>query len=128
VQQFDYSHFDYSIVSKVTADTVTKRWEADRVQAWSTENNQLSSPEGVLHTAATAMHFTVKELRGANDGTYAIDYSRVTKPEPLILQRQPTITAPLQPAKADKAPAFVGIRQTFLRKPAHSLTAGVQLG
>jgi hypothetical protein len=66
---------------------VTKRWEADRVQAWSTENNQLSSPEGVLHTAATAMHFTVKELRSADDGTYAIDYSRVTKPEPLILQR-----------------------------------------
>jgi hypothetical protein len=53
---------------------------------------------------------------------------QVTKPEPLILQRQPTIPAPLQPPKADKAPAFVGIRQTFQRKPPHSLTAGVQLG
>jgi hypothetical protein len=74
------------------------------------------------------MHRTDTDVRSANDGTYAIDYSRVTKPEPLILQRQPTITALLQPPKADKAPAFVGIRQTFQRKPPHSLTAGVQLG
>jgi hypothetical protein len=57
-----------------------------------------------------------------------MNFFQVTKPEPLILQRQPTITALLQPPKADKAPAFVGIRQTFLRKPPRSLTAGVQLG
>ena len=56
------------------------------------------------------MHYTVKELRGANDGTYAIDYSQVTKPESLILQRRQTITVPLQPPKADKASALVGIR------------------
>lgn len=87
---------------------MTKRWEADRVQAWSTENNQLSSPEGVLHTATTAMHYTVKELRGANDGTYAIDYSQVTKPESLILQRRQTITAPFPPPEADKASILVG--------------------
>lgn len=88
---------------------MTKRWEADRVQAWSTENNQLSSPEGVLHTATTAMHYTVKELRGANDGTYAIDYSQVTKPESLILQRRQTIPAPFPPPEADKASILVGI-------------------
>jgi hypothetical protein len=89
---------------------------------------QLSSPEGVLHTAATAMHFTDVKIRSANDGTYAMDYSQVTKPEPLILQRHPTIPAPLQPPKADKAAASVGIRQTARRKPPHSLTAGVQPG
>ena len=81
------------------------------MQAWSTENNpKLSSPEGVLHTAATAMHYTDTDVRGANDDTYAMNSSQVTKPESLILQRHRTITAPLQPPKADKASVLVGIR------------------
>jgi hypothetical protein len=92
------------------------------------EQFKLSSPEGVLHTAATAVHFTNIEVRRANDGTYAMNSSQVTKPEPLILQRHPTIDFPLQTPKADKAAAFVGIRQTARRKPPHSLTAGVQPG
>ena len=57
----------------VTASTVTKQWEADCMQAWSTENNpKLSSPEGVLHTAATAMHREDIDVRSANDGTSAM--------------------------------------------------------
>ena len=81
------------------------------MQAWSTENNpKLSSPEGVLHTAATAMHYTDTDVRGANDDTYAMNSSQVTKPESLILQRHRTIPAPLQPPKADKASVLVGIR------------------
>lgn len=63
------------------------------------------------------MHYTVKELRGANDGTYAIDYSQVTKPESLILQRRQTITAPFPPPEADKASILVGIGTAFPRNP-----------
>ncbi|CAI8904388.1 hypothetical protein EMIT0215P_30438 [Pseudomonas serboccidentalis] len=73
------------------------------------EQFKLSSPEGVLHTAATALHYTDIDVRGANDGTYAMNSSQVTKPEPLILQRQPTLPAPLPPPKADKASVLVGI-------------------
>lgn len=82
------------------------------MQAWSTENNpKLSSPEGVLHTAATAMHRKDIDVRSANDGTSAMGGSyQVTKPESLILQRHRTIPAPLQLPKADKASVLVGIR------------------
>lgn len=103
-------HIDYSIVSKVTASTVTKQWEAAVYRLGQPRTIKLSSPEGVLHTATTTMHGTNIDVRGANDGTYAIDCSQVTKPESLILQRHQTITAPLQPPKADKASVLVGIR------------------
>jgi hypothetical protein len=39
------------------------------MQVWSTEY-PISSPEGVLHTAATAMHYEDIDVRGANDGTH----------------------------------------------------------
>lgn len=43
------------------------------MQVWSTENNpKLSSPESVLHTAATAMHREDIDVRSANDGTSAM--------------------------------------------------------
>ncbi|MFJ2462572.1 hypothetical protein [Pseudomonas sp. NPDC087615] len=102
-------------IVKVTASTVTKQWEAAVYRLGQPRTIKLSSPEGVLHTAATAMHCANNDVRAANDGTYAIDYSQVTKPESLILQRRQTITAPLQQPKADKASALVGIRTASRR-------------
>ncbi|MEG2911895.1 MAG: hypothetical protein RR897_09890, partial [Pseudomonas sp.] len=110
LERFDNWHSDYSTVLEVTASTVTKQWEAACTGLVNREQFKLSSPEGVLHTAATAMHRKDIDVRSANDDTYAMNSSQVTKPESLILQRHRTIPAPLQLPKADKASVLVGIR------------------
>lgn len=59
LKRFNYWHFDYSTVLEGNRHSRDQTVGGGRVQAWSTENSsKLSSPEGVLHTAATAMHST----------------------------------------------------------------------
>ncbi|MDH2078902.1 hypothetical protein, partial [Pseudomonas atacamensis] len=60
----NYWHFDYSTVLEGNRHSRDQTLGGARVQAWSTEDSsKLSSPERVLHSAATAVHFANQKIR-----------------------------------------------------------------